>query len=153
MLLAPGDPWAGYARTVVEIHRRGVGDLVVRAAPPGQAGAWPWFSPAVVHLLTAWDPGDERPGPEVNRARQEALESELRSLGPHMWAAAGVDPHSGSGDEGVAVQGLPEAQVLRIAARYRQSAVFAWTPTEWAIVACRGTRRVSLGWSIAPLLP
>ena len=148
MPVAPDDPWAGYARTVVEIRRPGVGDLVVRPAPSGQTGAWPWPSATTVHLLTVWDPGQDRPGPEVNRARQAALESELRAMTPAMWAAVGTDPDTGGSDEGVAVRGLAEVEVLRIAARYRQDAIFSWTPTEWAIVASAGTRRESLGWSV-----
>ena len=70
MPVGPGDPWASYARTVVEIVRSGVGDLVVRSAPPGDVGEWPWPSPDPVHILTAWDPGGERPGEADNRRRQ-----------------------------------------------------------------------------------
>jgi hypothetical protein len=148
VLLAPDDPWAGYARTVVGIVHPELGRLEVRAAPVGTTGVWPWSTAVPVHLLTAWDPGDERPGADVNRTRQAALETELRARGPAMWPAAGSDPETDDRDEGVAVCGLAEAEVLELAARYDQDAVFAWTPTEWAIVACRGSRRVSLGWSL-----
>ena len=108
MPLAPGDPWAGYARTVVEIVRPGQGHLVVRSAPPGEVGDWPWASPEPVHVLTAWDPGDERPGDEENRTRQAELEAELRPLASAMWVAVGIDPVSGHREEGVAVCGVSE---------------------------------------------
>ena len=65
-----------------------------------------------------------------------------------LLAAVGVDPATGRQEEGVAVRGLPEAEVLALGMRYGQDAVFAWTPTEWAIVACRGGRRLVSSWSL-----
>ena len=148
MLGAPGDPWASYAQTVVRIVRPGVGDLVVGSAPPGVVGEWPWPSPDPVHILTAWDPGGERPTEADNRRRQAALEAELRPLAGGMWAAEGLDPVSGHREEGVAVCGVSEAHAVALGARYRQDAIFAWTPSEWTIVACTGQRRVASGWSV-----
>ena len=79
-LLAPDDPWAAYADTVVQIVRPAEGDFVtVRAAPVGaptrrdRSMALAREDP--VCILTAWDPGDERPGVEVNRRRGAELES------------------------------------------------------------------------------
>lgn len=148
MHAAPDDPWAAYERTIVTIRRPAEGDLAVQAAPSAERGRWPWSSPAPVFLLTAWDPGEERPGPVVNRRRQVALEAELRPLAVAQWAASGIDPASGARDEGVAVRGLSEAEVLELGARYGQAAVFAWTPLSWAIVACSGRRRVVCGWRL-----
>ncbi len=136
-----GDPWASYARTVVEIVGDGVGGLVVRTAPPGEVGEWPWPSPDAVHILTAWDPGFARPGDQTNRRRQSALEADLRPLVVALWPALGVDPVSGHREEGVAVRGS-ETRVLALGARYGQDAVFRWTPEEWTVVACTGGRRV-----------
>ena len=96
----------------------------------------------------AWDPGRERPGPAVNRRAQAGLEAELRALGFPL-PAVGVDPLTGRSDEGLAVRGASEFEVLALGARYGQDAVYAWTPAEWAIVACRGGRRMVSGWSLA----
>ncbi len=148
MQLAPGDPWAAYARTVVEVRRPLEGDVVVRAALPGAASAWPWASAQAVHILTAWDPGDERPGDEENRARQSALEDELRLRAGALWSAVGLDPWTGHREEGVVASGIAEGEVLALGARYRQDAVFVWTPEEWIIAACTGGRRLALGWSL-----
>ena len=148
MSLPPDDPWAGYARTVVQIARVGESDLIVRAAPRGAHGGWPWPSPEPVHVLTAWDPGTELLGERENREREAALEAELEQLGPAgWWPAVGVDPVSGHREEGVAVRGLAEDDVRGMGARYDQDAIFSWTPSQWAIVACLGGRRVVLGWS------
>ena len=150
-LLPPDDPWASYARTVVVIVRPATCNLVVEAASPGEAGAWPWGTDDAVHVLTAWDPGDARPGEEVNRASQAALEAELEVLAPdELWNAVGVDHVSGHREEGVAVCGLTLDAVLELGSRYGQDAIFEWTPEAWAVVACRGDRRVDFGWSATP---
>jgi hypothetical protein len=147
-LLRPEDPWAAYARTVVVIARAGESNLVVEAAPPGRNGAWPWPGDEAVHILTAWDPGDARPGEEANRANQTALEAELGALGPDgRWDAVGADPRSGHREEGAAVRGLTLDAVLEIGARFGQDAIFEWTPHVWAVVACRDDRRVEFGWT------
>jgi hypothetical protein len=149
---APPDSWAAYQRTVVEILLPGGGSLRVRSAPHAGQAAWPWPDEQPAHLLTAWDPGVARPGRDVNRVRQAALEAELSLLSVPLLAAVGVDPATGRREEGVAVRGLPEAAVLALGARYGQDAVFAWTPSAWAVVACRGGRRATTGWflEVAP---
>ena len=151
-LLPDDDPWVSYVRIAVEIRRTPRDLIVVRAAPAGEAASWPWSGAGAVHVMTAWDPPDERPGIEVNRRRQAALELELRTLEAatpvSTWAASGFDPATGYRDEGVAVSGMSEAAARALAARYRQEAIFSWTPREWAIVACTGGRRVTFGWAL-----
>ena len=144
----------GLRGTAVEIACSGEPQIVVWAAPLGVCGTWPWTSPDPVHVLTAWDPRDARLGEDENRARQAALEAELDRLHPRdLWPARGVDPVSGHCDEGVAVRGLTEGVLREAGARYDQDAIFRWTPTEWAIVACAGPRRVVQGWSLAEDAP
>ncbi|HWD54912.1 MAG TPA: DUF3293 domain-containing protein [Acidimicrobiales bacterium] len=150
-LLAPDDPWAAYARTVVVVAWPGGSDLEVEAAPLGSVGSWPFASDDVVHVLTAWDPGDARPGEKENRRRQAALEADLRLFGSGApWLAVGPDPVSGHREVGVAVCGLGADRVLALGARFGQDAIFEWTPDQWAIVACRGARRAAFGWSLRP---
>jgi Protein of unknown function (DUF3293) len=146
---APVDPWASYERTVVEILLLHGGSLRVRSAPAADEAAWPWPDERPVHILTAWDPGPERPRRDVNRARQAALEADLGSRSVPLLAAVGIDPATGRGEEGIAVRGLAESEVVALGARYGQDAVFAWAPAEWAIVACQGGRRRTTGWSLA----
>jgi Protein of unknown function (DUF3293) len=149
VLLPPEDPWASYVRIVVQIARPGVPDLVVRSAPTARRDEWPWTSLDAVHILTAWDPGNALLGEHENAERQAALEADIHALDPTAWwPTVGVDPLSGHREEGLAVQGLAESVVVQIGARYDQDAIFSWTTTEWAVVACIGARRVRLGWSI-----
>ena len=149
MQVASDDPWASYARTVVEIVRPEKGTLTIRSAPEADPARWPWPTGEPVHILTAWDPGPARPGPAVNRARQAALEDDLRPMAVAMMAAIGVDPVTGHREEGVCVRGVSESVVLALGAHYGQDAVFAWTPTEWSIVGCRDGRRLTSGWALA----
>ena len=148
MRLTPGDPWASYGRTVVEILRPEERTLTVRSAPGVETASWPWPTRQPVHILTAWDPGPERPGLVINRARQAALETDLRPFAVALVAAVGVDPVTGRREEGVAALGVAEPVVLALGARYGQDAVFAWTPAEWSIVACHGGRRLTSGWTL-----
>jgi hypothetical protein len=147
------DPWASYERTEVEIAWPGGGSVRVRSATEPDEARWPWPSREPVHILTAWDPGPERPGPDLNRRRQAALERDLGPLAASLSAAVGVDPVTGRREEGVAVSGLPESVALALAARYGQDAIFVWTPGEWAIVACLGGRRQASGWALAASQP
>jgi hypothetical protein len=147
VLLGPGDPWETYTRTVVEIALPG-GPVVVRAAPAGTAGEWLFESGEPVFILTAWDPGAERPSTEENRMHQSALVEELHRWSHTMWPAIGVDPLSAHREEGVAVSGLSTANAVALGARYRQDAIFVWTPGEWVILACAGGRRLASGWSL-----
>jgi hypothetical protein len=143
-----GERVASYARTVVEILRPESVSLTVRSARDADEASWPWPTDEPVHILTAWDPGAERPGRERNRMRQQALESDLAQMAVPRWAAVGVDAATGRREEGVAVRGIPEAKVLALGARYAQDAIFTWTPGAWAIVACEDGWRLASGWSL-----
>ncbi len=150
MQSAPGDRLASYGQTIVEIPWPGGASMGVRAAPDVEDRAWPWPTVETVHILTAWDPGQQRPGLVHNRARQTALEAELRLFRVPLLRAIGVDAGTHRREEGVAVVGVAESDVLALGARYGQDAVFAWAPAEWAIVSCwDGTRLVS-GWALCP---
>jgi hypothetical protein len=95
----------------------------------------------------------ERPGEEVNRARQAALEADLERLALPFVSAVGVDPTTGRREEGVAVRDAAGSTMVALAADYGQDAIFAWTPEEWSVVACTDGRRLSSGWSILPPEP
>ena len=146
-VLPSDDPWASYARTVVAIAAPGVTTLVVEAVAAG-AGSWPWEPATLVHILTAWDPGDERPGESANRARQTALEADLRMLGPtELRTAVGVDPVSGRREEQ-----CRGAAGWRDACRAGPSgldtdrgAIFKWTPEGVGHRGVSGARRVVFG--------
>jgi hypothetical protein len=157
-LLPPEDPWSAYARTIVQIVRPAQGDFVTvhgvaPGAPLGANGRWPWPSEETVCILTAWDPGAERPGMEVNRRRGEELESVVRLRASRVLHAVGVDPTSGHREEGIAALGLSVDDAVALGALYRQEAIFVWTPDAWSIVSCRDDRRLDASWSVVVLRP
>jgi hypothetical protein len=101
-----------------------------------------------VHFVTAWDPGEERPSADVNREQQRALERELAKLPVQTFPSSGYDAKSGHREEGVAVTGLREDAVRALGRRYRQNAIFAWTPEAWAVVSCHDGARTAMGWRL-----
>jgi hypothetical protein len=140
------EAWAAYIQTEVTFMPPGRAHFTIRPAPPGIAGDWPLeFSPPV-HILTAWDPGSERPGEDVNRARQGELEGELRALGLKLCPGIGRLPGSPHFEEGVAVSGLPVDDAIVLGARYGQYAIFQWTPAALITLSCVDARRHDGGW-------
>jgi Protein of unknown function (DUF3293) len=156
-LLPPDDPWASYARTEIRIRRARREVLVVRGAPAGEVASWPWPRTERIHVMSAWDPGGERPGAGANRRRQAELELELRSPARatpvSIWPVSGFDPESGYRDEGVAVSGMSDSDACALAARFGQDAIFSWSAGEWAIVASSAERRIAFGWTVEVLGP
>jgi hypothetical protein len=157
-LLPPGDPWAAYAGTIVQIVRPAEGDFVtVRGAAPGsrrgEIRSWPWPSAEPVCILTAWDPGAERPGVEVNRRRGAELEAAARLRADRVLHTVGVDPSSTHREEGVATLGLSVDDAVALGTQYRQEAIFVWSPDAWSVVSCRDDRRVDLSWAVVVLRP
>jgi hypothetical protein len=139
--------WQLYLDAVVEMELP-QGCLRLRPQPPGQKGTWPAGLEAPVHVVTAWNPASQERPEEENRAAQVRLEEELSALGAVFWPAVGSDTRSDYREEGVAVVGLSEADASALAARYGQSAIYAWTPQAWAVIACDGSRRTDIGWAL-----
>lgn len=140
--------WANYAKTILEFIPLDREAFMIHPAPRGVTGEWPTGFRAPVYILTAWNPGSERPGESVNRARQEALESEGRQRGFEMCHTIGRDPDSSHFEEGVAVSGLSEHEAIIFGARYGQAAIFSWTPEELTVLSCVDERRHQAGWLI-----
>ncbi len=141
--------WEEYLRTTVELVLPDGAVLRIVPAAPGQVGQWPQYLTPPLYFVTAWDPGDERLPPEVNRAQQEALEQNLARLSVTTWPSSGTDALTGHREEGVAITGMEEAAVCALGQRYRQNAIFAWTPESWAVVWCDGGHRTALGWRLS----
>lgn len=138
--------WEGYIRTEVEFLPRHGERFTIRPAAPGVTGGWPVAFNPPVHLLTAWDPGTERPGEAVNRARQEELESDLRNRGLDFCPTIGRVPGSAHFEEGVAVSGLSVVDATGFGIRYGQDAIIEWTPAALTTVSCVDDRRHDGGW-------
>ena len=118
----------------------------VRILTVRDAGAWhPAHQVAArlgtLHVITAWNPGDERPSREENdranralRADLEALNLEARGLAP--LPALGSDPNSPHAEESWAVTGLDDRTARELGAKYRQVAVFRITADTQTVLGC-----------------
>jgi hypothetical protein len=138
--------WDLYLRTIVDLELSRNDTLRIHPAPRGEVGEWPNALPSPLCILTAWNPGADPLPIEVNRERQRSLEAELVVAGAASWKAIGRDPDSDYFEEGVAVHGLDEKDVIALARRYDQDAIFSWTPSVWATVSCEDASRTAIGW-------
>lgn len=145
--MTAGDPWTAYAKTFVKIVGP-MGSFEVYPAPVGQTGVWPSELEPPLYIITAWDPGEDRPGDEINRRRQSGLEGALSRLDVITRLAIGCDPDTKHKEEGVLVSGLSEPQALDLGRQYDQNAIFAWTPSAWLILSCTDRSRQESGWTI-----
>jgi hypothetical protein len=98
-----------------------------------------------VHVLTAWNPGDERPKREVNDRANEALRADLLSRGLKPMPARGSDPNSRHAEESWAVAGFDDHGARELGAKYRQVAVFRITSTRQTVLGCFAEWEMSKG--------
>lgn len=101
-----------------------------------------------VHVLTAHNPGAERPGTAENAARQERLVADLRRRGLALWSAEAGAADGSHSEASVVVAGLDDAGARAVGAAWGQDAVFRWTRGAWTVLACDDAPSVDLGWEI-----
>ncbi|MBU6245653.1 MAG: DUF3293 domain-containing protein [Actinomycetales bacterium] len=93
-----------------------------------------WTDPALLCMrraqsavvLTAWNPGFDRPGAQANRERNRMLGQRLEDAGFEAWPADGADPDGSFAEEGFLVWGMPIDQACALAGEFGQFAVFAY---------------------------
>jgi len=90
------------------------------------------------HVITAWNPGNERPSDDANAAANAALRADLEGLGCSPIAALGKDPNSDHAEHSWAVCGLDDRAACGLGARYGQWAVFRITAQEQTVLGCFG---------------
>ena len=97
----------------------------------------------VVHVITAWNPGDLRPSDQENLAANDALKERLVALGLHPIRAIGSDPDSSHFEESWAASGLTDAEARTIGADFGQAAVFRLDARSQTVLGCAGHWEVS----------
>jgi hypothetical protein len=98
-----------------------------------------------LHVITAWNPGDERPEREVNDSANEALRADLAQRGHAPMRALGKDPNSDHAEESWAVAGFNDRDARELGAKYRQVAVFRITDTRQTVLGCFAEWEVGRG--------
>ncbi|GLZ45841.1 hypothetical protein Acsp06_20260 [Actinomycetospora sp. NBRC 106375] len=143
--MSRADRTDAYARAVLRVPDLG---LVLRPRPAGEVvGTFPFTAP--VHVVTAHNPGAERPGARENAVRQARLEAALDERGlRHRRTIAGAGDGSHA-EEGALVVGLDDDDARALGAAWGQDAVFRWSPTAWTVLACDEGPSVELGWALS----
>ena len=96
-----------------------------------------------IHVITAWNPGDERPGNEINEARNEQLRADISAMGLKALAALGSDPSSSHAEKSWAVVGMTDAAAIELGRKYGQVATFRISQSLQSVVGCLSEWEVS----------
>jgi hypothetical protein len=89
-----------------------------------------------IHVITAWNPGDERPSSEINEARNQELRAEISARGLEALEALGSDPNSPHAEKSWAVVGMTDDTAIELGRKYGQVAVFFITRARQWVLGC-----------------
>lgn len=89
-----------------------------------------------IHVITAWNPGDERPSNEINEARNEQLRADISAMGLKALEALGSDPSSSHAEKSWAVVGMTDEVAIELGKKYGQVAVFFITRARQWVLGC-----------------
>lgn len=103
----------------------------------------PELEGVVAHVITAWNPGDERPTPEANDRADEQLRLRLESRGLGPLRVVGADPDSDHVEQSWLVTGLTDDEARSIGREFGQVAVFRIADGVQCVLAC------SESWSVS----
>jgi hypothetical protein len=116
-----------YLKTRVSVEKDGRLEQVVPAdLPHGD----------VAHVITAWNPGDERPDALSNEAADARLRDHLVARGLVPVRARGADPGSAHFEDGWLVRGLRDVDARALGADFGQVAVFRLANARQTVLAC-----------------
>lgn len=98
---------------------------------------------APLHLVTAWNPGGDRPSAQTNAHNNLLLQETLVEYTNQIWLAVGRDTDSPHLEECFAFAGVDRATAITIGEEYRQVAIFELTETQQIVLSCDNT------WAVA----
>lgn len=113
-------------------------DPGVAAGPPPPGGA--------CHVITAWNPGGDLADPVENARAQRELRATVSEAGWTVHDAEGVALDDSWAEDSLALVGVDESEVLDLARRFGQAAIFRWTGEHLAIVWTDGRDDTVLGY-------
>jgi len=125
---------AAYAGSVIRLQGPAMAPVTIEPEPDSTGpGRLPDGLPPGtrhVHIITACNPGSRLLADEENLARNASLERELTDRGRQILTADGSAPDGSWQEPGFGIIDAERAEVLALARRYEQLAVFELTPTE-----------------------
>ena len=98
-----------------------------------------------IHVITAWNPGDERPSSEVNDTQNNQLLADISAMGLEVLEALGSDPNSTHAEKSWAVIGLTDKIAIELGKKYGQVAVFRINESQQSVLGCLSVWEVSRG--------
>lgn len=120
-----------YERAVYEADLAG-GRVVFRPGrtPEGRAPKTP------LAILTAWNPGHERPGLQANERANVRLAAEIRRRGFVRFPARGRSEVGTHMEPSFAVADISRREAIAIAREFHQAAIFYWDGERAWILSC-----------------
>lgn len=95
---------------------------------------------AVIHVLTAWNPGSMTRSHDENRAANDELRGLLVRHGHKPLDGIGCSPDRRWCEESLVVSGMTRSAAAELAERFGQHAIFELTRTELLVVRARDAR-------------
>ena len=133
--------WRGAWRAAHVVVKQMVAEqMVVEQMVAGQVVA---ADRGALHVITAWNPGDERPTADENDQRNALLHADLVARGFDPLPALGSDPASTHAEASWAVVGMSDADACALGAKYGQVAVFRITAERQTVLGCFAAWSVS----------
>ena len=126
-----------FERSLYDVHLPdGTVTLLVRRAPVGNSGP---IRDRRLAIVTAYNPGHERPGAAANRAANEQLRAEIERRGWVWYPALGYSPERDHAEPSFAILDVGEDDAVEIGRQFGQTAVLVWDGRRARVVWCAGS--------------
>lgn len=89
-----------------------------------------------IHVITAWNPGDDRFDSVQNEERNQQLRAEIRALKCKVFPARGSDTESDYYEDSWASIGLSDEQAIDLGRKYEQVAIFRIDSSRQRVLGC-----------------
>ena len=123
-----------FERSLYDVHLPdGTVTLLVRRAPLGNSAP---IRDRRLAIVTAYNPGHERPGEAANRAANERLRVEVERRGWAWYPAIGYSPERDHTEPSFAVLDVGEDEATELGRQFGQAAVFVWDGRRGRLAWC-----------------
>ena len=152
--------WAAYLDTLIEFSDHDGSRWRLRARAADESGAdesgaavAPEFlrGDFVAWVITAWNPESELVTAERNAAAHEELLADVEAAGLLALPAVGMSSDRKWSEDSLLVVGAAREWVLGVAAKYRQNAVFRWSPEAFEVVGALLPGEALRAWVCEPI--
>jgi transcriptional regulator with XRE-family HTH domain len=146
---SPDQELVAYLEAVIELlPGDGNEAMTVSPAPEGKKEGlgFPWGQ--TTHVVTAFNPRGRLVLEAVNRERHRLLTADLPRLGIEGFPARLHVAGLGWSEIAYAVRGADVEQVLELADRYEQQAIYEWNPEHRAVIFTADRSRKITGWKL-----